>query len=100
MVAENFIIGQKMWSKISSLATAIAGLSLAASPQVAAQSSSAPVHLDVATQALTTQAPLFIAQEKRYFAEEHLDVAFQFIGGGTVNLQALAIKQADIATGS
>jgi sulfonate transport system substrate-binding protein len=89
-----------MLAKISSFAAAIAGLFIAASTNAAAQNSSTPVHLDVATQALTTQAPLFIAQEKGYFAQERLEVAFQFIGGGTVNLQALAIKQADIATGS
>jgi NitT/TauT family transport system substrate-binding protein len=68
--------------------------------QKAASTSSAPAHLDVATQPLTAQAPLFIAQDKGYFAEQGLDVAFQFAGGGTINLQLLAIGQADIATGS
>jgi len=68
--------------------------------QGAAGGSSAPAHLDVATQPLTAQAPLFIAQDKGYFAQQGLDVAFQFVGGGTINLQLLAIGQADIATGS
>ncbi|HXQ54012.1 MAG TPA: ABC transporter substrate-binding protein [Stellaceae bacterium] len=60
----------------------------------------APAHLDVATQPLTAQAPLFIAQDQGYFAQQGLDVAFQFVGGGTINLQLLAMNQADIATGS
>ncbi|HEV8014171.1 MAG TPA: ABC transporter substrate-binding protein [Stellaceae bacterium] len=80
-------------------ATAI--LSSAAASSALAQAGAAPpVHLDVATQALTAQAPLFIAQDMGYFTQQGLEVGFQFIGGGTINLQFLATRQADIATGS
>lgn len=68
--------------------------------QTATAGAPAPMRLDVATQPLTAQAPLFIAQDKGYFAQQGLDVAFQFVGGGTINLQLLAMNQADIATGS
>src|SRR5579863_74977 len=82
------------------LRAAIAILAGAAPDAFAQTGTAAPVHLEVATQALTAQAPLFIAQDMGYFAQQGLDIAFQFIGGGTINLQVLAIKQADIATGS
>jgi NitT/TauT family transport system substrate-binding protein len=82
------------------LLAAIAVLTGATPGAFAQTGTAAPVHLDVATQALTAQAPLFIAQDMGYFARQGLDVAFLFIGGGTINLQLLATSQADIATGS
>jgi NitT/TauT family transport system substrate-binding protein len=85
-------------------ALAVTALFAGAAPGTGAlgQTAGAPAlaHLEVATQPLTAQAPLFIAQDRGYFTQQGLDVAFQFVGGGTINLQLLATNQADIATGS
>lgn len=58
------------------------------------------VRLKIATQDLTTEAPLFIALEKGYFRQEGLDVEFDFVGNGSAIIPMLSTGQLDIGTGS
>jgi NitT/TauT family transport system substrate-binding protein len=81
------------------LASIIAALFIANASTAIAQTS-ALVHIKVATQQNTGDAPFFIALEKGYFKEEGLDVEFEFLGNGTTIVPLLGTGQVDVATGS
>ncbi|HLH26605.1 MAG TPA: ABC transporter substrate-binding protein [Chloroflexota bacterium] len=59
-----------------------------------------PIHLNVATQHLTSDVALYAAQEKGYFTEQGLDVELVDINTGQGSVPALAAGQLDVGVGA
>ncbi len=70
----------------------------AAAPSPAA-APPAPVALKVATQRLASDAPLYIASERGYFAEQGLDVQLEDIVTGQGSIPPLSAGQLDVGVG-
>jgi ABC-type nitrate/sulfonate/bicarbonate transport system substrate-binding protein len=58
------------------------------------------VHLNVATQHLTSDVAMYVAQDRGYFAEQGLDVEFADINTSQGSLPPLAAGQLDVGVGS
>ncbi len=71
-------------------------------PRPAATPTAPPptTRLRVATQRLATDAALYIAQERGYFAEQGLDVGFEDITTGQGSIPPLAAGQLDVGVGA
>src|SRR5712692_2712006 len=77
----------------------------AAAPGAGAQAATAappqpPIQLKVGTQRLSSDAPLYAADERGYFTEQGLDVEFVEIGAGAASIPSLAAGQFDVGVGS
>src|SRR5690242_8646168 len=83
---------------IAILAAAIAAL---ASHNAAAQSTPEKRKVNIATASLgLPYLPLIIAQQRRYFAEEGLEVEIAAFAGGSKALQSLMGGSSDVASGA
>ncbi|HLH26589.1 MAG TPA: ABC transporter substrate-binding protein [Chloroflexota bacterium] len=74
-----------------------------AADNAAAAAAAAPpplVHLNVATQHLTSDVGMYVAQERGYFAEQGLDVEFADINTSQGSIPPLAAGQLDVGVGS
>ncbi len=73
-----------------------------AAPPAAATAppSSPPVQLKVATQRLTSDVAMYVAQEKGYFTEQGLDIELVDISTGQGSVPALAAGQIDVGVGA